>query len=461
MADRKLKIALAVGLIGLILVLAGLAFVLAGGTGEVMEQPTETAAQPTENTTGSTPEESTDPTTQATDPENTTETTEEPTEESTEAPTEPGPERFTLTFVGDCTLGSAENGYYNTASFVGTVGEDYDYPFDNVRRYFEEDDFTMVNLETVLADTATPEGGKIFVFRGPTAYTRILTGSSVEAVTLANNHTMDHGKTGFQATKDALDAAEVTYVEPDGSALYTTESGLTIGLYAVNFTLDKKDMKQEIAALRKAGAEIVVVAFHWGIEGSYRANPEQIQNAHDCIDAGADIVYGHHPHVLQRIEEYNGGIIYYSLGNFSFGGNTFPRDTDSVILRQEIIREVDGSVRLGEMELIPVSISSMVGQNNYQPIPLEPGTEAYDRVLSKLDGSFTGPDLNVDYSDIQEPTEEPTEDAGGDATQPPADVPTDPPAEPPVETPTEAPTEAPTQPPADPPAESPAPDGEA
>ena len=277
---------------------------------------------------------------------------------------------------------------------------------------------------------------------------------------LANNHTMDHGKTGFQATKDALDAAEVTYVEPDGSALYTTESGLTIGLYAVNFALDKKDMKQEITALRKAGAEIVVVAFHWGIEGSYRANPEQIQNAHDCIDAGADIVYGHHPHVLQRIEEYNGGIIYYSLGNFSFGGNTFPRDTDSVILRQEIIREVDGSVRVGEMELIPVSISSMVGQNNYQPIPLEPGTEAYDRVLSKLDGSFTGPDLNVDYSDIQEPTEEPTEDAGGDATQPPADVPTDPPSEPPVETPTEAPTEAPTQPPADPPAESPTPDGE-
>ena len=114
-----------------------------------------------------------------------------------------------------------------------------------------------------------------------------------------------------------------------------------------------------------------------------------------AIDAGADIVFGTHPHVLQPIEYYADGVIYYSLGNFSFGGNGAPDDYDTALLQQEVIRQPDGTVELGELTRIPACISSIPERNNFQPTPMEPGSEAYDRVLSKLDGSFAGPNLKI------------------------------------------------------------------
>lgn len=368
-------------------------------------QPQQTTEAPTETT------QPTEPSTQATEPST------QPTEPEE---TEPREQRYVLTFVGDCTLASSQDKYNVTGGFIKTIGEDYDYPFRNVVHLFENDDFTMVNLENVLADEGRAAGGKTFTFRGPTAYTQILTGSSVEAVTLANNHTEDYGKDGYAATTAALESAGLAFVEKDGTLLFTTDSGLTIGIYAATFKVNEADMRADIAALRAQGAEIIVCAFHWGNEGQYRPTTEQQNNGHAAIDAGADIVYGSHPHVLQRIEEYNGGIIYYSLGNFSFGGNHFPRDMDSVIVRQEVIRREDGTVELGELELIPVSISSMSNQNNFQPTPYEEGTKEYERTLTKLDGTFNGPDLVVDYSflDPTDPTEttEATEpgDSSGD-----------------------------------------------
>lgn len=350
-----------------------------------------------------------------TDPPATTVPTAEPTEESTEAPTETVPEtdppettvpetepqeqRYVLTFTGDCTLGSTSAKWNAASSFVQTIGENYDYPFANLVEYFEDDDFTMINLEGVLADSGTA-AQKTFAFRGPTAYTAIMTGSSVEAVTLANNHTLDFGQTGYQSTVTALEESGIAYVEKDKTTLYTTESGLVIGLYACSFDFSTSAMKTNISKLRSAGAEIVVCAFHWGTEGAYRPSSAQQSYAHAAIDAGADIVYGNHPHVLQKIEEYGDGIIYYSLGNCSFGGSGSPQDYDAAILQQEVIRDTDGSVRLGELTIIPISVSSVSGKNNYQPIPLEEGSKAYERAMSKLDGTFTGADLVVDYSKL-------------------------------------------------------------
>ena len=122
-----------------------------------------------------------------------------------------------------------------------------------------------------------------------------------------------------------------------------------------------------------------------------------MDQAHDAIDSGVDIVYGHHPHVLQRIEEYNDGIIYYSLGNFCFGGNQQPPDLDTAILQQQVIRHPDGAVELGELTIIPASISSIPVKNNYQPTPYEEGSEEYQRVLDKLSGGYEGVQLNVSY----------------------------------------------------------------
>ena len=352
-------------------------------------------------------------------PEQTTEipTTEMPTEGTTAAPTEtetepeetePKEVRYTLTFTGDCTLGSDPKDFASPHSFIGTIGDDYDFPFRNVRSIFEGDDLTLINLESVLADTNEGNTYKRFNFRGPTAYTQIMTGSSVEAVTLANNHSGDFGKVGFDSTTKALSDAGIWYVEENKTTLLTTESGLVVGLYADSFTFTVADIQKNVQALKDQGAEIIICAFHWGNEGSYRPTADQQKFGKAAIDAGADIVWGHHPHVLQKIEAYGDGVIYYSLGNFSFGGNNFPRDLDSAIIQQEVIRDIDGTVRLGEMTIIPISITSLSAQNNFQPTPCEEGSERYDRVLSKLDGSFSGPDLKVDYS-FMDPTEPPTE----------------------------------------------------
>ena len=321
----------------------------------------------------------------------------EPEREPVTQPTEPtGPETFTLTFLGDCTLGSAPKQFNIMYSILWYIGEDYSYPFQNVIDYLKNDDLTIINLESTFYEGG-PSSGALFTFRAPTHYVNLISQNSIEAVSFANNHTMDYLQAGYDSTLQTLEEAGVPYVEKDCSLLVTTESGLCVGIYAMAFTQDKKDMQNEIKDLRKQGAEIVVVSAHWGAEGSYRAAHTQSDMAYAAIDAGADIVYGHHPHTLQRIEEYNGGIIYYSLGNFVFGGNHWPQDLDSAILQQQVIRQEDGSVSLGELTIIPVSCSSLPVQNNFQPTPYPEGSEKYGRVLSKLDGTYKGGDLVVDY----------------------------------------------------------------
>jgi len=237
---------------------------------------------------------------------------------------------------------------------------------------------------------------KNHTFRGPEAFVNILTENSVEFVSLANNHANDYGEIGYRNTTRTLGNAGVPYVERDASTLVTLECGLKVGVYGtVYYALDVKDMEQEIRSLKEQGAELIIVAAHWGNEGSYQATDEQKKVGRAAIDAGAHIVWGSHPHVLQPIEEYNGGVIYYSLGNFSFGGNSAPRDLDSALVRQEIIRDSQGTVKLGQRTIIPVSISSVEGTNNFQPIPYEENIRAYERVFEKLEGTYQGRNLPI------------------------------------------------------------------
>ena len=133
-----------------------------------------------------------------------------------------------ITFAGDCTLGCHTIHTHAGYGFLMTVGESYDYPFQNVRQWFENDDFTMVNLEGVLGDKGQP-AGKRYAFRGPAQYTNILTRSSVEAVTIANNHTLDYGEEGYAETKGILDKARIPYVETNKTKLVTLENGVTVG----------------------------------------------------------------------------------------------------------------------------------------------------------------------------------------------------------------------------------------
>ena len=116
-----------------------------------------------------------------------------------------------------------------------------------------------------------------------------------------------------------------------------------------------------------------------------------------AIDGGADIVFGHHSHTLQWVEPYNGGIIYYSLGNFSFGGNGNPSDKDSAIIQQHVLRYEDGTIALGDLDISPCRVSSVTNWNDYRPTPMEEGTEEYLRALQKLEGSYDGEDHPANY----------------------------------------------------------------
>ena len=142
-------------------------------------------------------------------------------------------------------------------------------------------------------------------------------------------------------------------------------------------------MTNALEALR-AGADIVIISFHWGIEGRYQQTGDQRSLAHYAIDNGADMVIGHHPHTLQPIEVYKGRTIAYSLGNFCFGGNRNPKDKDSVILRQsfEFHGESLELLDIPEPVVIPVSVSSVKDRNDYRPTVVE-GANA-ERVIKKV-----------------------------------------------------------------------------
>lgn len=323
-----------------------------------------------------------------------------PEPEATPSPTPEPPEDeyFTISMVGDCTLSSSQREDY----FETVVNGDMSWPFSGTKQYFEDDYLTIANLECSLSHEML-YGSATFTFCGDAENAEMLVQGGVDFVTLGNNHTMDFGQTGLDNTKGVLEEYGVAYAAPDASCIYEADGGITVGLYAAPWTASQAQVVSGVGALaNNPDVDIVICLMHWGIEGSYRQNSTQTSTAYAAINAGADIVYGSHPHVLQPIEEYNGGYIVYSLGNYVFGGNTAPRDRDTAIVQFTVKRSADGSVSVEGWEAIPCSLSSTPVTNDFRPEPYEEGSEEYERAMSKLNGTFTGPDLVVDYSEYED-----------------------------------------------------------
>lgn len=319
-----------------------------------------------------------------------------PTPMPTPTPTPtPEPEYFEITMIGDCTLASSQYEKNYSYSFESVIGEDMDYVFAKTLDYFTDDDFTIANLECALTES-TAAANKTFLFKSKPEYGQIMKNGSVEFVTLGNNHVLDYGQQGYDDTKAAMEELGIGYAGRDEWSIYETESGLKIGVYAVSFG-EVSQIEAGIKALRDEGAEFIIAALHWGDEGAYTVNSLQVKQGHAAIDAGAHIVYGSHPHTLQKHEEYNGGHIYYSMGNWSFGGNANPRDKDTVIVKIIVMRDIDGTISIAERKVIPCASSGEKSSNNYQPVPYEEGSEEYLRTLSKIDGTFTGANLSIGY----------------------------------------------------------------
>ncbi len=288
-----------------------------------------------------------------------------------------GDNEIILNFAGDCTF--AEH-------FESFVGENTEYPFAKLR-WFSEADISMVNLENPI----TAHGSKVpkeFNFKMHPKYCRVLLSGGVDIVNIANNHTLDYGIQGMEDTIHYLDSVGVKHVgggrnlaearEPvilevkgkkigflgyfgDGWYNATEKRAGTAPRRVDCVTEDVRRLRQEV--------DFVVVNLHWGEERQHYPSEQQKQLGHKTIDAGADLVVGHHPHVLQGIERYGHGIIAYSLGNFIFGGNS-RREYDTAVLQVRIAQDHVTPT------LVPIHVSSS------QPYRLE-GREG-DRVIQEV-----------------------------------------------------------------------------
>lgn len=303
-----------------------------------------------------------------------------------------------ISAAGDCTFGTDEYAgqvmsFVEAENMYGTS-----YFMQNVRYIFTNDDLTIVNFEGTLSDNGERQD-KTFAFRGKPSYVNILTEGSIEAGCLSNNHSHDYGTISYTDTYDILEGAGVTAYD-SSHIKYFEANGIKVGLVGINNLndVDKTKLEDAMAEVKLGNPDVIIVSIHWGIEKATEPNEEQIAVGHKAIDLGADLVLGTHPHVLQGIEQYNGGVIAYSLGNFCFGGNDSPADMDTIIYRQAFTIDESGN-KTTDITVVPCTISSNYqnGLNNYQPTPAE--GDRHDRIVEKMESynrALGGIQINYD-----------------------------------------------------------------
>ena len=311
------------------------------------------------------------------------EATPAPEEEQAEEPVDPtqpvyeadGSILLTMSFTGDVTIGA--NMQSDSRIFEKELKKqkgDINFPFRNVKEIFEADDLTMVNFEGTLT-TAGRNKSKLdndFLFRADPGYVTMLPDNGIDTVSLENNHVLDMGEDGLAETKKNLLEAGVSYASEDEPAILTVK-GVKIGSLAYQTFGGRHDeiiakLPGDIQALRDQGCQIVIVSYHWGAELDYAPNDNQVRLGRATIDAGADLVIGHHSHRINPIEYYNGKYICYSLGNFSFAGNNKPKDMSTFIF-QIRMRVKDGQADSEAFRIIPCRISSRTDYNDFTPTP--------------------------------------------------------------------------------------------
>lgn len=262
--------------------------------------------------------------------------------------------------------------------FAGKVGEllqkkGYDYSYALLDGMFKKDDLTIVNLETPITTGGVGAENKQFVFKGEPKALDALKSAGVDAVNLANNHTLDQGESGLLDTLNHLSQRGIPYVGAGAdskeaySAQYFERQGIRIALLGFTRVMPRIDWKAEakkpgvasvydsreglkaIAAAKKK-ADLVVVVVHWGKERMEQYDSLQQELGRSFIDAGADLVMGGHPHVLQGIEPYKGKWIAYSTGNFIFTRSKTPATWETAVFQAECSKKGECSLKLSPMD---------------------------------------------------------------------------------------------------------------
>lgn len=308
---------------------------------------------------------------------------------STASDTPPSPPgQLRISAVGDIMLGGTSE------PVMQQYG--YDYAFEQVKYLFEESNLVIGNLEGPLTDSETPYADKEYLFRTPPAQVvPALKKAGFNIMNLANNHIMDFGFQGLQDTMHALEGGGIRTVGA-GNNLHQARRGTVVtidktrvGFLSYSLTFPKSfwatdstpgtafghehQIREDVARIKQS-TDIVVVSYHWGQEKSKQLRAYQPLLAHAAIEAGASLVIGHHPHVLQAVERYQDGLILYSLGNFAFG--SYSRSAEF-----SAIAHVDFKHgRFHGLQLLPINVLNV--DINFQPHLLT-GADA-DRVIDEL-----------------------------------------------------------------------------
>ena len=295
------------------------------------------------------------------------------------------PTDLKMTFTGDVILGTDEYFDYSTSMNAYYDLNGPDYFLKNVKDIFSKDDLTVINFEGTLTNE-TARVGNQFAFKAPPEYVNIINKESIEAANVANNHSHDYGEKSFTDTVNTL---KENHIEPfgyDDTAVIEVK-GVKVGLFGI-YELDEYDgvapqVTANINKLKKEGADVIIAVFHWGNELESCPDQYQVKLGHQAIDEGADLVVGHHPHVIQGIEYYKGKTIAYSLGNFCFGGNYHPTEIDTMIFQTTISVDENARMTGSTINIIPCLESTTWEYNDYVPTPLT-GADAQS-VIDKLD----------------------------------------------------------------------------
>nr|MBR4281061.1 CapA family protein [Clostridia bacterium] len=299
---------------------------------------------------------------------------------------------ITITGTGDFTVGGDSRKSSNIwdAELKKHDG-DYQFAMKNIRDILLADDLTIVNFEgTLTQSTHVPSSKKNnqFLFSAPPEYVTMLSENGVEAVSLENNHTMDHGEDAYVETQTHLSNAGIVW--SGGGELGVIEvKGIQIAMLSY-LCIDRYDQLWDTvpADIKAAKAlyPIVIVNFHWGNELMYYPTDNQIRMGRLAVDAGADLVLGHHSHRIQPIEYYNGVYICYSLGNFCFAGNSKPSDMTSYLFQTRFRVRGEGEEQEITNEgfiIIPIRISSRADKNDFIPTVLDKAS-TIDSIMNTL-----------------------------------------------------------------------------
>lgn len=311
---------------------------------------------------------------------------------------------ITITGTGDFTVGGDSR---KSSNIWYTELEKHDgdpnFALKNIRDVLLADDLTIVNFEGTLTNSTYVPSNKRenqFLFSAPPEYVEMLTGNGIEAVSLENNHVLDHGQDVYDETKRHLSDAGVVW-SGDGELGVIDVKGVKIAMLSYLCIDRYASLWDKVPAdiqAAKALYPIVIVNFHWGNEKEYSPTNNQIRMGRLAVDAGADLVLGHHSHRIQPIEQYKGVYICYSLGNFCFAGHNKPDDMSSMLFQTRFrIREGENGQEITNegFRIIPIRISSRTERNDFIPT-VHTSASSIDAILNTLKSNGRKLEYSVD-----------------------------------------------------------------